>query len=154
MPQYLDQYFLVANRDSEFVSAFLNRYLPDRKSSAEDYPVDSEAHTPIIFSETSALLRYLEAHPDKDYSIYWRSSNPVATIQHAMAFYTRDGQLILGISITGRHPEEPQSTALFKAIKTFLSAKVACITAEEPPPDNVPDFINFAAARFPHSGQL
>lgn len=149
MPQLVDCYFLVENRNPETILRFLNMFLPENRESAVEYGIPMYSDQPdFVFSDVSLLLEYLFEQKDLVYSIYWSNRIPDEPIRHGMVFHTDDGKMILGVSIIGNNPEEKHVLKYYKAIRTFLNAKTGCLTVEEAPPWNSPEFSKFAKERF------
>jgi hypothetical protein len=144
MPQYIDCYFLINSRKSIFVEAFLNKFIPIRTASAEDYPVPEYTNNPArLFLNTTDLILYLEEKSTYSYSIYWRNEDQLSDIKHGMVFYTTDGMMIFGVSIEEYDPNND----IYKAIKTFTGSTMGCMTVEEAPPDNYIEFNEFCHNR-------
>lgn len=149
MPQYLDQYFSVANRDANLAKSFLIKCLPESESDTMEYVIEGQKKgSTQSFENINDILAYLELNTNCEYTFYWHSLKKESIIQHVMLFYTNDGGIIYGVSILGRFPDERESLIIFKDLKTFLGSKIACITSEEPAPNNLVEFITFAKERF------
>lgn len=149
MPQYIDCYFLIDNRNTDLVNTFLKKYLPINKESASEYSVPLFSDNPTnFFSDINDVLMYLEHDGNCEYSIYWHSIESNSVIKHAMVHYTDDGKMIFGISITGNDPMDYKIVPLFHEIKNSFKSHLGCITVEEPPPSNSIEFIEFAQNRY------
>ncbi|QHS63890.1 hypothetical protein [Chitinophaga agri] len=154
MPQYIDAYFLVPSRSPSVVHRFLDRFLPQREQSSENYlfPAADTNETDILFLDPFEAIAYMEAKPDESHAIYWRNTDLSNAIHHGMVFHTNDGMMILGVSIPGGDPEEDYAIAIFREIEAFTGAEWACMTVEEPPPGTEEEFHVFCKARF-HPGE-
>jgi len=149
MAQYIDCYFLIDGRNSDLVKIFLKKYLPVNKESAEDYPIPLFSDHPVkIFDSVNDLLMYLENNKDCKYSIYWHTDKKKSDIEHVMVFYTDDGKMIFGTSISGNNPMEINNLKIFRDIRSFLNSEIGCMTVEEPPPFNSSEFVEFAKNRY------
>lgn len=149
MPQYIDSYYLVNERDSGLVDQFLNDFLPRNAELALDYliPVlDTEQER--IFDNVREVLTYLDVTPDVGYIMYWENLNKASEIKQFTLMYTDDGKMIFGVSVIGNDLESKESLLTFYRIKRYLKAVYACITGEEPPPGNSEDFIFFCENRY------
>lgn len=150
MPQYIDAYFLIPSRSPLLVRRFLDKFLPQRERSAEDYhfPSVDPKEGDITFPDAFDAIAYMEERPDIAHAIYWSNTNPEDPIHHGMVFLTDDGKMILGVSIPGDDPEYEYAIAIYREIKSFTGAELACMTVEEPPPDNEAEFRVFCKERF------
>lgn len=149
MGQYIDSYFLVNNRDSSIVRKFLDEFFPCREEATEDYPVPEYNDNPIaVYKDIEDLYSYLEEHANETYSLYWYNSIEDSLLKNAMAFYTDDKKIIVGVSITGNSPEDMKAIEYYLNISTFLGSDVGCITVEEAPPVNSLEFIEFCNKRY------
>ena len=149
MPQYIDSYYLIDSRKSEFVYDFFAKYSHTRKELADDYPIPQFSDSPErIFYSVGELLLYLEDNPNFEYAIYWENEDKKSEIKQFTLQYTNDGKMIFGVSIVGNEPDSIKSVQLFREIKSYLNSKKACITVEEPPPINSIEFIDFCNGRY------
>lgn len=146
MTEYIDCYWLVDSRKSSLCHDFLNKFLPTREESAEDYPVpifsDSPTHT---FTDVNKLLDYLEKNESEDYSIYWNNLEETSVYKHAMVFHTDDGKMILGISLEGNSLHDKSTIGHFKELGEFLGGSIGCMKIDEVPPSNSQEFIEFCS---------
>lgn len=151
MPELIDHYFLVNRRDPEFVIRFLDKYLPQRAPTSENYLIttpDGEAE--IDAKDIMAVLSFCEQHVTAVHTIYLRNIDENSLITHAILTYTDDAKMVLGVSAMGTFNDPyhmRDNLRIFNDIKTFLNAGIACMTLEEPPPDNSIKFIEFAKQR-------
>lgn len=149
MPQYVDFYFLVESRASKVINEFCNRFKINRSPLAENYTLPQYAEFPnIVFSSDVDLLLHLEINFNCEYLIYWENISDDSPIKQLLAQYTNDGKIILGVSIPGRVLDNPDCVILFNRIRNYLNSTAACITSEEPPPENSIDFITLCNQRF------
>jgi hypothetical protein len=132
-------YALAPDRSAAFVRAFLGHFLPEPTSTAEGYPVPACAAMPDrVFVTDDEVMRYLEAHPAEDYSLYWH--HPHDEGRMAMAFFTVDGALIVGLA-------EPESDARqrLRELAAFAGTSHAMLGWDADPANTVPDFIRECA---------
>lgn len=143
MPEYIDCYCLVKSRSQEIVERFLERFIPNRQESADDYMSNG-----TVFTDAEDLLKHLQENIKESNSVYWRTTDEESEVQHAMAFYTDDGSMILGLSFIGNNRYDERAKKILNSMCSFLSSEIACLTVEEPPPTNSLEFIDFCKKRF------
>lgn len=144
MPQYVDCYFLIDQREREIVNGFLNDIFPLRSVTTDDFVVANGT----VIQDVSVLMKYLESNLSEEQSIYWENKNESSPYKHAMVFYTDDGKMIFGVTLIGKSPEKEQVIKDFLKIKSYLGTQVACMTVEEAPPYNSVEFIDFCKERY------
>ena len=148
MPQYIDSYYLIENRETSLIFNFICKYLPKYKESATDYPTPLFAEHPSrIFYNLNDIVKYLENNPHCEYAVYLENQSENDIIKHFMIFFTDDSQMIFGISINGKNPFNIKSVKLYHEISEFLDTSTGCITVEEAPPTNANEFIEFCKSR-------
>jgi len=140
---------MINSREVSYVNAFLEKFIPKRIESAEEYPFPQYSDNPEhVFSNAYDLITHLEKSEMDSYSVYWRSLDNLNEIKHGMVFYTDDGKMIFGASIPGRDPEDVVAGLIFEKIRMFTGADVCCMTVEEAPPSNSTEFELFCKRRF------
>lgn len=128
-------YALSNNRSTEAIIAFLNRFLPERVPFADEFQVPEYADKPVAeFSVDIELIDYLVEHSSETYSVYWNDMDPTSSRQ-AMAFFTSDRKVILGLALELAGVEELQLLA------DFVGAEFSRFGDEQPPPLTSQDFI-------------
>lgn len=142
MPEYLDVYFLSENRNFENVNHFLNKYVKERDEIQTNYVIED-----VVFDKADEVMEYLFKQVNIPYGVYWKSTNPINRIKFAMAFYTNDDHVILGVSLVGRYPFPKYVSDIIIDIRAFLNARHYCIAIEQPPPLNSKEFLDFCAKR-------
>lgn len=151
MPELIDQYFLVDSRDSNFVTRFLDKYVPKRAAVADYYLITTEDGEEKIDSKNiDFVLSFYEHHVTSIYDIYIENLDKESLIAYAILTYTDDGRMILGVSVLGTFNDVDdmrENIRVFNDIKAFTNSAVACMTLEEPPPNNSLEFIEFAKQR-------
>jgi hypothetical protein len=139
MPPYSDVYVLAQERSVTAAERFLDAFAPDREQSAEDYVFPQYGEQPLVVVKSAAeAIRYCEAHPAEAQSLNFR--NLGAGPAHAMLFFTRDGGLILGLSVVEREDN------WFTRLKQHVGSEVGYITFESPPAATVAEFRELAAS--------
>jgi hypothetical protein len=136
---FYDVYVLAPGRTAGTIDGFLTRFAPAREPSADEYEIPQNADAPVgVFRTAEELIAHCVANPAEPHAIYWRSlleSDP----RHAMAFFTPDGGLILGLSAVA-DPERWLHEMLAET-----GATLGLVAFEERPPDTVNEFITLAA---------
>jgi hypothetical protein len=132
-------YALAPDRSAGFVRAFLEHFLPERRAAAEDYPVPQFAAAPArVFATDDEVIRHLELHPTEDYSLYWHHANADGRI--AMAFFTVDGALIIGLV-----ERETEASPRLRELAAFADTTHAMLGGDSDPAHTVPEFIRECA---------
>ncbi|MCL9807665.1 hypothetical protein NAT51_19235 [Flavobacterium amniphilum] len=149
MPQYIESYYLVNNRESKLILNFIGNHTIVKKETTDEYPVPQYSNfTERTFTSDKELLIFLEENQNYEYDIYWQNENEESIIRQFSVHFTDDGKMIIGVAIEGNELNSKNSVELFNEIKNYLSSSIACITSEEPPPNNSIEFANFCNERF------
>ena len=142
MPDSADVYVLAPARDAVTLDRFLARYLPARAEMADEYEVPQYAARPtVVYRHATDLLIHLFARPAEPHAVYWRST-AAGDPDQAMAFFTTDAALILGLSCV---PED--DSRWLADLLGFAGTGVGYIDYAAPPPDTVAGFRAIATAR-------
>jgi hypothetical protein len=138
-PGLYDIYVLSHERSTSALNHFLARFAPRREAAADDYTVNDTALGSVhTFDCITTALDYCFSHPGASASFYWNCDS--ASPANAMAFFTEDGGLILGLS-TG----EPEAAKLFAELKAFVGGDApGYICFEQPPPETSTMFLAHA----------
>jgi hypothetical protein len=138
---YADCYVLVDRRDRPFVRELLDRFIPDRSESADEYEVPQYSDKPtVVFKSADDLLDYLADHPKEEHAIYWRNEQ-TGDVRGAMCFPTNDGQMILGLYCLTKHPDTSIEDNVFSELKKFCRSEIRYVTYEENPQRNSAAFM-------------
>ena len=149
MPQYIESYYLVNNREYKVILNFIENNFIVKKELANEYPVPQYSNfTERTFTSDEELLFFLEANPNYDYGIYWENENKESVIKQISVHFTDDGKMIFGVAMVGNELNSKDSVKLFKEIKKYLNSSNACITSEEPPPTNSIEFVGFCNKKY------
>jgi hypothetical protein len=136
LPGLYDIYVLSGERSASVLDRFLSRFAPHREEAADDFAVqDAALDSEQVFDCIAPALDYCIVHPSASASFYWccLSSSP----KNAMAFFTKDGGLILGLSTS----EADASTALAE-LRAFVGGVApGYICFEQCPPDTTTEFL-------------
>lgn len=148
MPEMIDQYFLVDRRDTAYVRAFLNKFMPEWTPVSDYYLITTKDGEEEVDSKNiDFVLSFYEHHETESYIIYLRNLLDDSYISYAIIAYTADGKLILGCSVNGTPDYMWQQIRIHNDIKTWLGSPVSCMTVEEPPPDSAAEFMEWAKQR-------
>jgi hypothetical protein len=141
MPPYADVYVLAPERSAALIARFLEHFTPDAEEVVDDgYGVPQFSDTPARhFRRAEELVEHLAAHPSESYGVYWR--NLGAGPAFAMAFFTTDGAIILGLACL-----EGEAEARLTELQSFAGSKSGCILFEQPPPDSAAEFIRMTVS--------
>jgi hypothetical protein len=75
MPEYTDLYALSARRTEERVTAFAERFLPEREETADEFEVPQFARAPEqVFRTSAELIRHCCARLSEAQPVYWRNT--------------------------------------------------------------------------------
>jgi len=132
---FYDVYGLAPHRTAETVAQFLSKLVPQRAESADEYEVPQFADQPeIIFDSAESLIAHCVEHLNVPHIIYWRSlvdGDPA----NAIAAFTVDGALILGLSVSS-DPEYWLSEIL-----VAINGDDGVILFEKAPPSSLLEFV-------------
>ncbi len=144
MPPCIDCYTLIDRRDKVAALAFLDAFLPRRRSLYAEHqlPRDAEVAEVVLKSDEEAM-EYLEAHSDEVYTIYTVAESE-ADLNYAMVGYTRDGKMTLGLSCEGRQPE--LAADYLRKLKSFARTSDGYCGVEMAPPETTEEYRVEAAA--------
>ena len=133
----VEVYVLCESRSKVTAMAFLDAFLPDRKSSSEEFPFPEFSDSPqnVYFSAGEVMSR-LEHEPSQSYSLHWGSTGS-RKVSQAMIFFTRDGAMIAGLVVSNLEADE----TLVK-IARIVEGQFGFLTTENPPPETCTEFID------------
>jgi hypothetical protein len=141
MPPYDDVYVLAPARDRGVIDRFLSRFASTREESAADYVVPLHPDVPArVFHSAGELIAHCLANQQEPHQVYWRCPDG-GDPAHAMVFFTEDGGLILGLSVS-----EGAGPRWLAQMHACAGSTVGCVLLEEPPPDTVAGFLALAAS--------
>ncbi|VUD46198.1 hypothetical protein TDB9533_00775 [Thalassocella blandensis] len=107
-------------RDKETLFKFLERFIPIREESSDEYliPQYSE-HPKHVFTEADKVIDWCVANAHAEYCIYWRNASG-GKPEHANVFYLKDGYVIYGLATDASYAEYGQE--LLQKVLEFLGA--------------------------------
>lgn len=133
-PVMLEFYALSTDRSASAVRRFLSRFLTRPEPCADEHWIPEHADVPrLVLNTEDQILDYLEHHANEPYGLYW---NEAGSHRQAMAFYTRDGHVILGLA-----DDPPDPATRLREIANFVGATHCLLTSEQRPPDTAAEFI-------------
>lgn len=142
MPEYADIYVLGRERSPDLITRFLDRFLPSRSESADEYEVPQYSGAPLwVFRTADELIRHCCQHSMEVHGIYWRSN---ARDEHAEVYFLEDGGLVFGISTPAE--DHARVDAVSSELGRFFETEEIFVTYEDLPPDSVDGFRRFLAS--------
>lgn len=140
-----DIYLIQKSRSKTKGIDFLNTFLPLREESANEYLIPQYSDNPIeVFDNADDLMTFLESNPECSQSIYWRNTDENNPNRNGMIFYTKDGNMIFGISrnadMSGNLNTDNEDECL-KEMKEFFKSEMGYIHYENPPADSYDEFV-------------
>jgi hypothetical protein len=131
MPSYSDIYVISNSRESGNIERFLNRFLPEREESADEYEFPQYSdHPENVYQTANELLERCYSETGIEYVLYWRAVG-ARKPEHAMVFFLKDDNLVYGLSTDDAYPE--YATELLKEMKSFLNSNLGYIGYEASP---------------------
>jgi len=129
-------YVLNNKRKISEIKKFLLLFIKERTLQGDIFciPEFNCDNSKIIFYDEESILQYLINHPTEEYGLYWKN-NKISNISTAMIFFTKDKNMILGLSVI----ENIEET--LKELKNLCKSKYSYIAFEEVPPLNKKEFI-------------
>ena len=138
---FADCYVLTHHRTQAFILSFLNHFLPNRIPYASAYEVPQHADPPdIVFQSDTALITYLEAHPQERHAIYWENKDASA-IKAGMCLFTSDGQVIMGLTCETHDPDITLETHCLEVLKEFCESRTGLIEYDTPAAQDTAAFL-------------
>lgn len=137
---FADCYVLTSNRTESFVEEFLDRFVPNRRETADEYEVPQYADNPIeIFKTTREAVKFLVDHKNVRHSLYWENPEK-SDLRGAELFFTDDSHIIMGIYCETKYANTEIEDRIFKEIQQFCGSNLGYITYEATPPHNSDEF--------------
>ena len=138
---YADCYILSEKRTSEFIQTFLDKFIPNRHESADEYEIPQYSDEPkVLFRSAVELMDYLSINKNEVHTVYW-ANNDKGDIKGAMCFFTNDGQVILGLYCDTMYPDTSIEDNVFADLTSFCESSNGYITYEEPTTHNTTEFL-------------
>lgn len=138
---FADCYVLTNKRTKEFISSFLDKYLPNRQEYTDTYEVPQFSQQPtVVFKTADELIQYLEHHINEVHGIYWYNKVE-EIIRGTMCLFTSDGQVILGIFCESLYPDSSIEEGFFADLKKFCDSTIGLIEYKTPAAKDIGDFL-------------
>ena len=137
---FADCFVLTNKRTEAFVEEFLNRFVPKRRESEDEYEVPQYEKNPVeSIKSVKEKVKFLVENKSIKHSLYWE--NPIKSeLKGAELFFTDDGHIILGIYCETKFPNTEIEDKIFKEIKAFCKSNEGYIAYEDSPPHNSVEF--------------
>lgn len=140
-----DIYIIKKSRSKKMGVDFLNYFLPLREEIADEYLIPQYSDASIKkFDHANDLMTYLEYNLKYSQSIYWRNMDEKSFNKYGMIFYTKDGNMIFGISrntdMSGNLNTDNEDKCL-KEMKDYFKTKLGYIHYENPPAPTYHEFV-------------
>jgi hypothetical protein len=156
MPPALDVYVLTRRRDARTIEAFLERFVD--RAACEDRGDEEMMTLPLKHHGTQPLPKFIDYEwvragtltnmiatglgpLQRCFSIYLRVTTP--PIDQAIVSFTRDGQLVLGLSVDdpGASPQRLELAKRFlDELLDAYDGSCGYIAVEDPPPCDEAEF--------------
>jgi hypothetical protein len=134
-----DIYALAAQRSSDIVREFRDRWLDGFEESASEYEFPRYASSPVnIFVSPWDLVDTLLREPKEPHAIYWHHPGS-REVSNAMLFFTTDAHMLAGLTIVDDAPET--LAHYLRELARSVGASFGYITLEEPPPETAEAFV-------------
>jgi hypothetical protein len=134
-----DLYVLSGSRKQETVDAFLVTYAGHMEEAAAEYPFPQYAdHYDKVYHDIGSLVTALLGNPRMSYSLYFNSRNHGDPIQSAMLFFTTDGHLIAGLTVTCG---QDQLDGYLQRLVNCVAGEWGYAVVETPPPLSKAEFV-------------
>jgi hypothetical protein len=147
--RFADCYVLARQRTRSFIRAFLDRFLPQRQEYTDVYEVPQFAEQPTeVFPSADDLLEYLETHPHEVHAVYWFNPQE-ATLRAAMALFTSDAQVILGLTCETLYPDTRTERDCLTQVLAFCGSTIGLIEYEKPAPRDTEEMMQRIAGNSP-----
>jgi hypothetical protein len=131
LPEYSDIYVISDRRNISDIYSFLDRFLPDREESADEYEVhDGINGITLSFTHDNEVIKYCCSHSHVDHRIYWRNSMN-SKPEHANVFFLNDSYVIYGLATDAEN--KGYAKDLFDSLKIFLNSRIGYIGNESSP---------------------
>lgn len=140
-----DIYVIKKTRSKRVGKGFLDHFLPFREETTNEYLIPQFSDNPIQeFNNADDLMVYLEAKHEYDQGIYWVNKDDKSLNKYGMIFYTRDGNMIFGISrnadMSGNLNTDNKDKCL-REMKHYFKTQLGYIHYENPPAETYDQFV-------------
>lgn len=137
-----DCYVITDQRIQVFINSFLDKFIPHREETADEYEIPQYSDKPtIIYKKAEDLIDYMVSNKNEPHTIYWRNLQR-SNLKGAMCFFTNDGKLILGLSCKTLDSDKSIERKYLEELREFCSTNDGYIAYEDPAPDNTAEFMD------------
>ena len=138
---YADCYVLTDKRTTDWINKFLDKFVPNRKQTAEEFEVPQYSDNPIItFDNDEGLIDYLIRNKNTKHTLYW-SNEDKSDLRGAMIFFTNDGHIIPGVYCETLENDNSVEDNYLNDLKTFWDSDKGHIAYEQPAPQSTDEFL-------------
>src|SRR5437868_195761 len=138
---FADCYVLTDKRTKQFISSFLERFIPNREEYTNTYEVPELSDNPaIIFNTADQLIDYLAKNKNEVHGIYW-ANKEVSSLRGAMCLFTNDEQIIIGVFCETLSPDISIESNYLNDLKEFSDSTYGIIQYEVPAPRDTKEFM-------------
>ncbi len=136
----LDVYVLAPERSRHYFERFMVKYAPGFTEATVEYEYPRNSDVPeFITKDISVILHKVFQEPDAEYAFYFNNPS-TGVVRSAMAFFTFDGGLILGLTV-----REQSADIFLEKLKADLDSSCGLILFEQPPPPYRSEFERLAS---------
>ncbi len=138
-----DIYVIQKSRSKSKVIEFLDRFLPRRSLSSQDFYLPQDKLDPDLNSQNeTSLLEFMEKNPLKSCSLYWANGDKSNPNRHGMVFYTTDACTIFGISrnASTNADDTINEDECLSEMLSFFETTLGYIAYESPPVNSYNEF--------------
>jgi hypothetical protein len=137
-----DIYMLSKRRSAQSVLDFLNAFCPMCEESATEYEFPQYSEAPVeVFNQVTELMHRLEQDHAEAYLLYWDCLDS-GVVKNAIASFTQDGGLILGLSVNEDKFE--RIADWLERMNAITNGQYGYATFEEPPVETIDSFLEIA----------
>lgn len=143
-----DCYFLIENRNTNYLLGLLDWIVPDREQTTDLYVLKINENKEFV--SYIELMHYLELNEKVTFDIYLDNKDNDSVIYQVNLVYTDDGKVVLGCGIKINELTELKGIRVqenYNRVMKFLNSKHSCLTIEEVCPQNSNDFESFCLQR-------
>ena len=131
MPAYADIYVLSSDRTVACAVRFLDRFLPRRAQTADEFEIPQYAETPdVVHPNALPVMERCCREHSLPYNLYWRALDGRKP-GYAMILYLVDGTVVYGLST--EEDDGALALRLLQEIQAFLSSSEGFIGHEATP---------------------
>lgn len=124
-------------RSAEYVLEFLDRFLPDRTSSTDEFSMPELEDDPeVTFDSDVDALGYLASKDEETYALYWNARDQSGPVGQAMAYFLEDGHVLLGLAVRQQQAED-----YLGLLAAHTGSEHTTFGSEQRPGDTLQEFV-------------